>query len=300
MRTIRLTSCMCESCRSSCSWVGCDADDFIRARRELLAHRLARAAKQHGLKVFAQLGQVLVAEHLALFVDDAVPVVEAKCRAQPPVVDELHDRIEIVEPVFQRRARQHERESRAKAFDHAAGLRFPVLDALAFVQNDQVPIHAFDRQDVAQHLLVVADGEEAIVGVLTASRRDGARDELTVAVGEAMDFVPPLRFHRRGADDQHFGNAGFAREQLRHADGLDGFAQSHVVGQNGAAGSGGEGDAVELIGQQFDFEKFAAQGVRIRLAADLGDAACEPVQQQPPLDEFFRIGVDMDRVSLPL
>ena len=33
---------------------------------------------------------------------------------------------------------------------------------------------------------------------------------------------------------------------------LDGLAQSHVVGQDRAAGAGREGDAVELIGQQLD------------------------------------------------
>src|SRR5205814_5156868 len=75
-------------------------------------------------------------------------VVKSKRRAEPPVVDELHDRIQFVEPVFERRARQHEREPRTKPLDHAAGLRFPVLDALAFVENDEVPIHPFDREDV--------------------------------------------------------------------------------------------------------------------------------------------------------
>ena len=148
----------------------CDPHDFVRARRKLLAHRFARAAQQHRLQVVAQLGQVFVAEHLALLVHDAVAVEEAKRRAQPAVIDELHDGVQLVEPVFQRRARQHEREPRAQPLDDAAGLRLPVLDALAFVQNDQIPLHAFDRQDVAQHLLVVADGEEAVVGVLLAAR----------------------------------------------------------------------------------------------------------------------------------
>src|SRR2546428_7372604 len=77
-------------------------------------------------------------------------VVKTKRRAEPPVVNELHDGIQFVEPVFERRARQHEREPRTKPLDHAAGLRFPVLDALAFVENDEVPIHPFDREDVTR------------------------------------------------------------------------------------------------------------------------------------------------------
>src|SRR5271169_3468767 len=45
-------------------------------------------------------------------------------------------------------------------------------------------IHPFDRQDVTQHLLVVAHGKEAVVGVLGASRGDAARDQLAIAVTE--------------------------------------------------------------------------------------------------------------------
>ncbi len=176
-------------------------------------------------------------------------VVKSKRRAEPPVVDELHHRIQFVEPVFERRARQHEREPRTKPLDHAAGLRFPVLDALAFVENDEVPIHPFDREDVTQHLLVVAHGKEAVVGVLGASRCGAAGDQLAIAVTEAPDFVPPLRFHGSGTDDEHLRYPSLAHEQLRDSDGLDGFAKPHVIGKHGAAGAGGERDAVELIRQ---------------------------------------------------
>src|SRR5438270_12104974 len=116
-------------------------------------------------------------------------VVKSKRWAEPPVVDELHDRIQFVEPVFERRARQHEREPRTKPLDHAAGLRFPVLDTLAFVENDEVPIDPFDREDVTQNLVVVAYGKEAVIGVLGASRGDAAVDELAIAVTEAPDVV---------------------------------------------------------------------------------------------------------------
>src|SRR5947207_11142813 len=101
-------------------------------------------------------------------------VVKSKRRAEPPVVDELHDRIQFVQPVFERRARQHEREPRTKPLDHAAGLRFPVLDALALVEDDEVPIYPFDREDVTTHLLVVAYRKAAAVGVFGASTCDAA------------------------------------------------------------------------------------------------------------------------------
>ena len=38
----------------------------------------------------------------------------------------------------------------------------------------------------------------------------------------------------------------------------------------------------------------------LRLAANLGDAPREAVEHQPPLDEFFRVGIDVDRASPPL
>ena len=89
----------------------------VRGGRSL-QHRLrACAAAGRARAVLAQLGEVLVAEHLALLVHHAVPVEEAERRPQPPVVDELHDRVELVEPVLQRRAGEHQREPRLEALD---------------------------------------------------------------------------------------------------------------------------------------------------------------------------------------
>ena len=48
-----------------------------------------------------------------------------------------------------------------------------------------------------QHLLVVADGEEAAVVVLGGASAVPPGDELHVALAEAVDFVPPLRFRAR-------------------------------------------------------------------------------------------------------
>ena len=98
-------------------------------------------------------------------------VEKSKCRSETPVVDELDDREKIVEPILQRRAGEHEGERRTQALDGLSRLRFPVLDALALIQNDQIPLHALDRDKVTQYLLVVADGEKAFVLVLIAPLR---------------------------------------------------------------------------------------------------------------------------------
>src|SRR5438876_20369 len=55
-----------------------------------------------------------------------------------------------------------------------------------------------------------------------------------------------------------------------------------------------------MMRSQLSLEQLAAQRVGLRLAANLGDAPREAVEHQPPLDEFFRVGIDVDRASPPL
>ena len=86
---------------------------------------------------------------------------------------------------------------------------------------------------------------------------------------EAIDFASPLALQRRGADDQHAADVGQSGEQLGHADALDRLAQSHVVGQHGPAGTDGERDPVQLVGQQFGVEQFVAKRMVRRIAANL-------------------------------
>ena len=147
LRVIAATICMWAVVQRQLFLGRRDADDFRGARRQFEPDAVARAAEQNRLERLAQFAQVLVAQHLSLLVDDAMPVEKAKAGAQPAVVDELHDRIQIVQPVFQRRAREHQGESRPQALDDVAGLGLPVLDPLPFVENDQVPGDALDRPE---------------------------------------------------------------------------------------------------------------------------------------------------------
>jgi hypothetical protein len=121
-----------------------------------------------GAQPLAQIVQILVPQDLAALVDDAVAVEEVKGRGQTPIVDELRHGVQLIQAVLQRRAGQHQREGRLQALDDVAGLGLPVLDALALVQDDQVPLDSFDGQDVAEHLFVIADREERVVAVLGA------------------------------------------------------------------------------------------------------------------------------------
>ena len=124
---------------ASCSSVGgMRRISVVRGGRSL-HDRFPGPAQQDGPQPPAQFVEILVAEHLARFVHHPVAVEEAEGGPQPPFVDELHDRVELVQAVFQRRAREHQGERRAQPLDDPAGLGFPVLDALAFVEDDQVP-----------------------------------------------------------------------------------------------------------------------------------------------------------------
>ena len=234
-------------CSSSLLVGGRNADDLAGARRQLLQHRLAGAAEEDRPQVLPQLVQVLIAQHPAVLIDHAMAMEEAEGRRQAAVVDELDHRVEVVQAVLQRRAGQHQGEGRAEALDDPGRFRFPVLDPLPFVEDYQVPADPLDGQDVAEHLLVVADGEEAVVVVLPCPLGGAADDKLHGAVGEAANLAPPLRLERGGADHQHLADAGLAGENFGGAYALDRLAQAHVVGQDCPAGSRGEGNPFELV-----------------------------------------------------
>ena len=84
-----------------------------------------------------------------------------------------------------------------------------------------------------------------------------------------MDFVPPLRFQRSGANNQHATDAGFTGENLGDTDALDRLAQAHVVGQNRAANASSKGDPFELIQQRLDLKESLAKRMLDRVCANL-------------------------------
>jgi hypothetical protein len=82
----------------------------VSARGQIAHHRTACPAQQDRFEVFSKQIEILMAEHFALVVGDAVAVEESERGAEPPVVDELDDGEQIVQPILQRRAGQHQRE----------------------------------------------------------------------------------------------------------------------------------------------------------------------------------------------
>src|ERR1700728_4110128 len=101
--------------------------------------------------------------------------------------------VRVDEPVLERRAGQDERKPRSQPIDDATGLRLPVLDALPFVKNDEIPARLLDVQDVLQDLLGVADGEKLVARVGSGAAARGSAHELGAASGESLDLALPLR-----------------------------------------------------------------------------------------------------------
>jgi hypothetical protein len=128
-----------------------------------------------------------------------------------------------------------------------------------------------------------------------AARVGAAADDLTVACRETVNFTAPLRLHGGGTHNEHPLDADFTRQQLREADPLDGLAEPHVVGQDGAAGAGREGNAVELIRQERHLEECFAQWVAARIAPDFCHRRRDALLHEAGLDVFLGVGIDRDR-----
>ena len=72
---------------------GRNADDLAGPGRKLLEDRLARAAAEDRPQIFAQLVEILIAQHFPLLVHHAMAMEEAEGRRQAAIVDELDHRI---------------------------------------------------------------------------------------------------------------------------------------------------------------------------------------------------------------
>ena len=150
------------------------------------------AAAQHvGLDALVQLVEVAVAGGAAAVVQVVVLAVEAEQRPEQRRVEEIHQRIQLVNAVLDGRAGEDEGVAAAQALDGLGGLGAPVLDALRFVQHDDVgPQPLVHLQRVGEHLLVVDDGEERKQGRRLACPRD-RRDACPPLASKLISLQPP-------------------------------------------------------------------------------------------------------------
>ena|SRR5437660_5160520 len=137
--------------------------------------------------------------------------------------------MQLVDAILDGRAGEDKGVAAAEAFNGLGGLGAPVLDALGFVEHDNVWTEAgVHVERVREHLFIIDDGEEGWGGqsaasillaerALPARRRQHvveraavsleplvsrAEKELIRQIGETLDLLLPLGFERGGRDDQ--------------------------------------------------------------------------------------------------
>ena len=270
-------------------------------RHEIGLHRAARefgldvglaAAEHHRLQAAAQFAEVLVVDRAAPLVEFVEVAVETEQRPDQFWVEVLDDRIELVDAVLDRRAGQHEGIGRAQRFDPPRGLDLPVLDALRLVEHDHVGMqYLVDVPRVAEHLLVVHDGEECGLAVGGKARRPGPEHGARRAVGEARDLLLPFRLERGRAHHQHTLDALAAGQELAGGDRLDGLAEAHLVGQQRPLAECKMQHAFALIGQQRVAQQIEARGTVLDLREECRArllARALPAQPIKPRREMAR------------
>ena len=216
---------------------------------QLFAHQAPVAAQHHRRQPLAQYAQVTVAEHLAALVGDVEVHQVAPQGPQHPRVDHLHEAVQVLQPVFQRRAGEHEGVAAGDALDRAGDPGAPVLDALGLVHDHQVRAQGLvEHRQVAQDEFVVDDVAGGLAPVLDTPLRRRSLDDLRGQPGEPLDLPRPLVLERGRADDQHPPHPLVLAQPGGRGDGLQGLAQAHVVGQQGPAGAGEKGHALDLVG----------------------------------------------------
>ena len=97
----------------------------------------------------------------------------------------------------------------------------------------------------------------------------GPKIEARGLVGETGDLLLPFRLDRGRADHQHAPDALAPAQELARRDRLDGLAESHFVGQQGAFAEGKVQHAFDLIRQELRFQEAGTGLSRFKLGGEL-------------------------------
>ena len=156
-------------------------------------------------------------------------------------------------------------------FDGARGDGVPVFYALCLVHNQHVGRKIVDGAQVARDGVVVGDfyfnlcaGLLLIVCIDGLKQRSALRqqatDDVRLVLGEALDLLLPLRLEGGRADDEHATRARMLNQQLGGSDGLNRFAESHLIAEQRTTDVGREPCALRLIVVERDAKQFSQSG----------------------------------------
>ena len=182
--------------------------------------------------------------------------------AQIARLDEIHDAPQVEQAVFERRAGEGQAMVGFQLFDRLRDLRARVLDELGFVENHGPEGEFLEFLQVAPQQGVIGDDQVVLRNLFAQIvARGAAFEHQHLQPGrEAVGFAPPVVQHGRGADDER-GFRVFAvslLEPRQPGEGLERFAQTHVVGEDAAEADLGEMaqkiEAVLLVRPQFGLD----------------------------------------------
>ncbi len=150
-------------------------------------------------------------------------------------IDEIHDRIQVQQAIFQRRAWNHQRMFLGNRFHRMGGLGVVIFDALRFVQNDHIGRMLDDGGNIAQDRLVIGDEKIGIWSAVDlAPVFPKPLHNHGLLMRKTLDFLFPLIFQGGGTDNQRAIEIVNIFFHHRHRNGLHGFAQAHFIGDDAA------------------------------------------------------------------
>ena len=150
---------------------------------------------------------------------------------------EIHDAPEIGEGIFDGRAGERKMVQAVEAFKAAGVLGVAVFDVLAFIGNDAVKLDVFVERRIAAQRGVACQQERAWrdIGEQALAIFSGAGDNaVRQARRETLELGLPVIDEGGWHDDDGEGVGIFFVLVQEIGDGLQGFAEAHVVGENAA------------------------------------------------------------------
>ncbi|MNX65018.1 hypothetical protein D3C86_960590 [compost metagenome] len=228
------------------------ADGLDLAIDELDSH-LAAPVPDHdpGEQVREGLG---VLEHPPLGVLDEAGA-EALEASEHALAQQFDQVVQLEQRVLDRRGGQEELEAGLEGLDELVGCGLGVLEAVRLVYHQHVPLAGGDLLGVARVLGGVEGDDQALV------RPPPLEGFVVVLVGDheglaelGLHLAAPLGRQRRRGEDQDVLDQVADQVLLEDEARLDGLAEAHLVGEDGAAVHAVDGshDRVDLVGQDLD------------------------------------------------
>jgi hypothetical protein len=151
----------------------------VDALGQLFQYLRLAPAQQDRRQRLADPVQFAVADDASALVALLMFVEQAPGRPQAVLIDELDDRDQFFEPVFQGCAGQHDGVGAVDTLQRARGDGVPVLDPLCFVDDHHVRRPGLDQVEVAAQRFVVGDLAEVVLRITRLA--DARRPPMTVA-----------------------------------------------------------------------------------------------------------------------